>query len=307
MRVATHVYRAIILTVGQVMTFLRRSFLFVPGNNTRAIEKARSLASDAVIFDLEDAVAPARKVDARAQVADAIAAAGFANREILVRINGLTTEWGADDLSMVAKARPHGIVIPKVSDRETLIRTTHGLGDATSTQLWPMIETPLGVLEVRNLSAFARDSATRLAGFIVGTNDIARETGARQVPGRLPLLMSLSQCVFSAKAFGFCAIDGVYNNFKDFLGFEAECIQARDLGFDGKTLIHPDQIRACNASFTPSEREVNRARAIVLAFETESNRDSGAVQLNGEMIELLHLDMARRTIAAWHAPTLESD
>lgn len=287
------------------MTFLRRSFLYVPGSNERALEKVKSLRSDAIIFDLEDAVAPDNKASARSRVAEIVRTGGFANCEVLIRINDLTTPWSTEDLRMVAAVRPDGLVVPKVSDCHTIANITQQLTDSDRTQIWAMIETPLGVLEAYSIATFARRSSINFGGFIVGTNDISRETGALPVRGRLSLLMALSQCVFSAKAFGFCAIDGVYNNFKDAKGFEAECLQARELGFDGKTLIHPDQVHPCNAAFKPSEQELTRARAIIDAFAKEINRGAGAVQLDGEMIELLHLDMAKRVIASWNATSIE--
>jgi citrate lyase subunit beta/citryl-CoA lyase len=278
----------------------RRSFLFMPGSNARALEKARSLAADGFIFDLEDAVAPDAKAAARAQIADAVTSRGYGGREILVRINGLDTSWWLDDVGMVARAHPDGIVIPKLQSPDQLKAIADRLGDINADhaiRVWAMIETPLGVLHAEDIAAQARDFEMRLEGFIIGPNDIARETRMRMVTGRAPMLPALSNCIFAARAHGIDILDGVYNDFSDADGFARECTQAREMGFDGKTLIHPSQIEACNAAFTPAADEVSRAREILAAFEKPENAGRGAIQLNGQMVERLHMEMARRTVA----------
>jgi citrate lyase subunit beta / citryl-CoA lyase len=278
----------------------RRSFLFMPGSNARALEKARTLAADGFIFDLEDAVAPDLKQAARRQIADAVASRGYGKREILIRINGLDTSWWLEDVGMVAKAHPDGIVVPKVQNPDQLTAISDRLGDINADhaiRVWAMIETPLGVLRAEELAKQARDFEVRLEGFIIGPNDIARETRMRMVKGRSPMLPALSTCIFAARAHGIDILDGVYNDFSDADGFARECTQAREMGFDGKTLIHPSQIEACNAAFTPGADEVARAREILAAFEKPENAGKGAIQLGGQMVERLHMEMAKRTVA----------
>jgi citrate lyase subunit beta/citryl-CoA lyase len=278
----------------------RRSFLFMPGSNARALEKARTLAADGFIFDLEDAVAPDLKAMARQQIADAVISRGYGHREILVRINGLDTSWWLEDVGMVAKAHPDGIVIPKVQSPDQLKAIADRLGDINADhgiRVWAMIETPLGVLHAEDIAAQARDFEIRLEGFIIGPNDIARETRMRMVKGRAPMLPALANCIFAARAHGIDILDGVYNDFSDADGFARECAQAREMGFDGKTLIHPSQIDACNAAFTPAADEVARAREILAAFEKPENAGRGAIQLNGQMVERLHMEIAKRTVA----------
>jgi citrate lyase subunit beta/citryl-CoA lyase len=283
------------------MTFRpRRSVLYMPGSNARAIEKARTLPVDGVILDLEDSVAPDAKATARAQVRDAVAAGGFGAREVIIRINGLDTPWWLDDLDAVAKARPAALLVPKVSgpgplqdvaDRLVDISADHGI------QVWAMMETPLAMLNAREIAAAAKDVETRLAGFVLGTNDLAKETRARITPGRAPMLPWLMGCVAAARAYGLDILDGVFNDLDNPEGFARECAEARDMGFDGKTLIHPGQIAACNAAFSPAADEVAQAKKIIAAFELPENRDKGVVQLDGRMVERLHADTARRTVA----------
>jgi citrate lyase subunit beta/citryl-CoA lyase len=278
----------------------RRSLLFMPGSNPRALEKARTLPADGVILDLEDAVAPEAKAAARTQVAGTIAAGGFGPREVMVRINALDTPWWGDDLAMAAKANPDGIVVPKVSSVEDLALVTErlaGAGAPDRVKVWAMIETALSLLHVEALSATAQGAGSRLAGYIMGPNDIARETRIRMVPGRAPMLPFYTTCVLAAHAYGLEILDGPFSDFSDAAGFAAECAQSRDMGFDGKTLIHPSQIEACNAAFTPPPDEVAQARAIVAAFELPENRGRGAIQLGGRMVERLHAEIAKRTLA----------
>jgi citrate lyase subunit beta/citryl-CoA lyase len=278
----------------------RRSVLYMPGSNARAIEKARTLPADGVILDLEDAVAPEAKEQARQQVVDAVNAGGFGGREVFIRVNGLDTPWHADDLSAAAHARPDAILVPKVGSVATLERVGQRLLDMKTdlkTRVWAMIETPEAIFNINALAAEAHDSESRLAGFVMGTNDLAKETRARLVPGRGPMLSWLSRCLLAAHAHGIDILDGVYNNLSDLPGFEAECAQARDMGFDGKTLIHPNQIGPCNAVFSPSEDEVAEARKLIAAFDLPENRDKGVVKVGGRMVERMHAEMAHRTVA----------
>jgi citrate lyase subunit beta/citryl-CoA lyase len=278
----------------------RRSALYLPGSNVRALEKARTLPCDALILDLEDSIAPEAKPAARGQVMAAVAARGFGPREVIVRINGIETPWWLDDLAAAAKAHPDGILVPKVSKPTDLRTVADRLIDIAADhdiRLWAMIETLIGILNVAEIATTVQDVETRLAGFVIGTNDLARESRARQVPGRTPMLSWLADSVLAAHAFGIDILDGVYNDISDLEGFRRECDQGRDMGFDGKTLIHPSQIAPCNAAFSPSEAEVGQARKIMTAFDLPDNHGKGVVQIDGKMVERLHADMARRTVA----------
>jgi citrate lyase subunit beta / citryl-CoA lyase len=280
------------------MTRPRRSHLFMPGSNPRALEKAQNLPADGLILDLEDSVAPDAKAVARDQI-DAAIAKGFGKREILIRTNGLDTPWWSDDFAMAAKASPDGILVPKVSsveDLDTIGRRLAELGAAPTVKVWAMIETARAVLHAEELSAAARDPKTRLAGFVFGPNDISRETRIRMLPGRAAMIPMITHCILATRAHGLEILDGPYSDINNADGFATECAQGRDLGFDGKTLIHPSQIDACNAIFTPPEEEVARARKIIAAFELPENVSRGAIRLEGAMVERLHADMARRTI-----------
>ncbi len=277
----------------------RRSVLYMPGSNARALEKARELSCDAVIFDLEDAVAPDAKAKARELIVAALQEGGFGRREVLVRINGLDTGWWQDDLA-VAAAGPDAVLVPKVSTPEQLREVAKhlvGVKAETRVRLWAMMETPLAMLNARDIAAAALDPETRLSGFVMGTNDLAKDTRARILPGRAPMLPWLMNCVAAARAYGLDILDGVYNDIADTQGFAAECTQACDLGFDGKTLIHPQQIAPCNAAFSPSEDEITWSRKIIAAFELPENKGKGVIQVDGRMVEILHADMARRTVA----------
>ena len=278
----------------------RRSVLYMPGSNARALEKAREIAADALILDLEDAVAPDAKDLARNQVCDAVKAGGYGRRELVIRTNGLDTPWFDADLAAAAEAGPDAILIPKVSSPETLAEIGHrltGLWAKPETRVWAMIETPLAILDCERIARAAHEASTRLACFVLGTNDLAKETRARFVPGRAPMLPWLTTAILAARAHGLDVIDGVYNDLKDEAGFRAECEQGRDLGFDGKTLIHPGQVAVANAIFAPEEAELVRARAVIAAFEQPENADKGAIQLDGRMVERLHAEMARRVVA----------
>ena len=278
----------------------RRSVLYMPGSNARAMEKAKTLAVDGVILDLEDAVAPDAKADARRQVADAVGAGGFGQREVLVRVNAIDTPWFADDFDAAGAARPDAILVPKISTPKQIEMIGTRMLDTRAdphVRLWAMIETPDAIFNIRALAAEAKDSESRLAGFVIGTNDLAKETRARLVPGRAPMLPWLANCVLAAHSYGIDVLDGVYNDLADMQGFAAECAQGRDMGFDGKTLIHPNQIEACNVAFSPSAEETDQARKVIAAFDRPENKGKGVVQLDGRMVERMHADIARRTVA----------
>jgi citrate lyase subunit beta / citryl-CoA lyase len=277
----------------------RRSVLYMPGSNARALEKAKTLLADCLILDLEDAVAPDAKTTARQQVADAVTAGSFGSREVIVRINGLDTTWGADDLAAAVAARPDAILVPKVSSAAQLGAIGKHLTELRADQkirVWAMMETPLAMLNAATIAA-ARDATTRLAAFVMGTNDLAKETRAQIVPGRAPMLPWLMTCVAAARAHAIDILDGVYNNLTDMDGFARECTDAHAMGFDGKTLIHPNQIAPCNAAFSPSADEIAQAKEIIAAFALPENKGKGVVQLDGRMVERMHADTAQRTVA----------
>ena len=278
----------------------RRSLLFMPGSNARALEKAKTLAADGLILDLEDSVAPDAKARGRDQIAAAIAGKGFGAREIWVRTNSLDTIWWKDDIAMAAKANPDGILVPKIStagELDAIGARLAELGADPSIRVWAMIETARAVLDADRLAAASQDPKTRLAGFVFGPNDIARETRIRMLRGRAAMIPMITHCILAARAHGLEMFDGPYGDFSDKDGFAQECAQGRDLGFDGKTLIHPSQIAACNTIFTPPAEDVAEARRIVAAFALPENAARGAIQLDGRMVERLHADMAKRTIA----------
>jgi citrate lyase subunit beta/citryl-CoA lyase len=274
----------------------RRSVLYMPGANERALEKARDLPADALILDLEDAVAPDAKVEARARVCAAACSDGYGRREIAIRVNGLDTSWHADDLRAAAEAGPDAILVPKVSSAGEVhaIEAALEAADAPdTTAIWAMLETPQAVLSAAEIVA----ASERLAVLVMGTNDLAKELHAEQVAGRGPLLYGLSACIVATRAAGKVILDGVYNDIKDEAGFEAECVQGRQLGFDGKTLIHPSQLEPCNRVFAPSDDEIVQARRIIAAFEEAEAEGKGVVTVDGRMIENLHVDNARRALA----------
>jgi citrate lyase subunit beta/citryl-CoA lyase len=278
----------------------RRSVLYMPGSNARALEKAKSLPADALILDLEDAVAPDAKATARDQVCGAVKAGGYGPREIVIRINGLETPWGQTDLDAAAAAAPDAVLVPKVSSAADIARATGGLAKAgapATTQLWAMIETPLAILNLADIAAAAKAPGARLSCFVLGTNDLVKETRAELSDGRLGALYWLSAAVTAARAYGLDVLDGVYNTFKDADGFVRECQQGRVLGFDGKTLIHPDQIAPANATFAPAEAEVAWARKIIAAFAQPESAGKGVITVEGRMVEIMHAEMAQRTVA----------
>src|SRR3984957_19765631 len=278
----------------------RRSVLYMPGSNARALEKARELPADGLILNLEDAVAPEAKAQARGAIVNALKNGGFGDREVLVRINGLDTRWWVEDLDAVASVRPDAVLVPKVSDPgqlQDLAARIVDMGTDPHVRVWAMMETPLAMLNVGEIAAAALDSEIRLSGFVMGTNDLAKDTRARIVPGRQPMLPWLMNCVAAARAYGLDILDGVYNDLGDEKGFTEECRQAVDLGFDGKTLIHPKQIAPCNEAFSPSPEEVATARKMIAAFDLPENENKGVIQIDGRMVERLHAEMARRTVA----------
>jgi len=277
----------------------RRSVLYMPGSNPRAMEKARDLPADVLILDLEDSVAPDAKAQGRENIVKALAG-GFGEREVIVRINGLDTRWWADDLAAVVGSRPDAVLVPKISDPRQFQDIAAKLAELAAdpkVRVWAMMETPLAVLNAGAIAAAANDSKTRLAGFVMGTNDLAKDTRARLVPGRAPMLPWLMTCVAAARAYGLSVLDGVYNDLGNAEGFVAECKQALELGFDGKTLIHPRQIEPCNETFSPSPEEVALARKMIAAFDLPENANKGVIQIDGRMVERLHAEMARQTVA----------
>jgi citrate lyase subunit beta/citryl-CoA lyase len=274
----------------------RRSVLYMPGANERALEKAKGLPADALILDLEDAVAPDAKVEARARVCAAAASGDYGAKEIAIRVNGLDTEWHAADLLAVAEAGPAAVVVPKVNSAAEVHALETALevaGAPDHTKLWAMLETPIAMLHAEEIAT----ASERLAVLVMGTNDLAKELHAEHVPGRQPLLFGLSQCLLAARFAGKVILDGVYNDIKNEPGFEAECVQGRQLGFDGKTLIHPTQLEPCNKVFAPSEAEIEQARRIIAAFEAAEAAGKGVVTVDGRMIENMHVDNARRSLA----------
>ena len=278
----------------------RRSVLYMPGANERALEKAATLAADALILDLEDAVAPDAKADARERVCQAAASDRYTPREVTIRINGLGTAWHDDDLRAAAKAGPDGVLVPKVSSADD-VRAIEGAleraGAPDHTRIWAMLETPVAMLQAHDVCA----ASERLAVLVMGTNDLAKELQAEHVPGRQPLLGGLSLCLLAARATGKAILDGVYNDITDAEGFEAECRQGRELGFDGKTLIHPSQLEPCNRVFAPSAEEVEKATRIIEAFDEAQAEGRGVVTVDGRMVENLHVEQARRTLAQANA------
>jgi citrate lyase subunit beta/citryl-CoA lyase len=272
----------------------------MPGANARALEKAKTLPADALILDLEDAVAPDAKAQARTQVTDAVKAGGYGPREIVIRINGLDSPWGADDLKAAVAAGPDAILIPKAASGDDIARASAAMrqaGAGDTMQLWAMIETPIAILKADEIAGAARHAGSRLAVLVLGLNDLVKETGAALDGERTAGLYWLSAALTAARAYGLTILDGVCNNFRDMEGYAKECRHGRMLGFDGKTLIHPDQIALANEVFSPPAAEVDFARKILTAFDQPENKGKGVINLEGRMVELLHADIARRTVA----------
>ena len=274
----------------------RRSVLYMPGANTRALEKARSLPADALIFDLEDAVAPDAKEAARTNVVLAAQSKAYGKREIAIRCNGLATEWGAADIEAIATSGADAILVPKV---ESAAEVTHVVslldtaGAPPTLAVWAMIETPKAILRAEEIAG----SHPRLALFVMGTNDLVKDMRARHTPMRLPMVTALGLGMLAARAYGLTILDGVYNDIRDVEGFRAVCQQGLEMGFDGKTLIHPSQVEPCNEVFAPSAAELEMADKIVAAFKAAQAEGKGVVTVDGRMIENLHVEQAERALA----------
>ncbi|WP_162914188.1 HpcH/HpaI aldolase/citrate lyase family protein [Taklimakanibacter lacteus] len=282
----------------------RRSVLYMPGANDRALEKARSLPADALILDLEDSVAPEAKVQARDKVIAAVKGGGYGQREIVIRVNALDTPWGADDLKAAASVKADAILVPKVSrpgDMVSAAKLLKAQGAAAETRLWAMMETPLAILNARDIAGVAGDADNRFSCLVLGTNDLLKESRARALGDRFAIVPWLAASVLAARAYGLDVIDGVFNDFKDEPGFRAECEQGRTLGMDGKTLIHPSQIAPCNEIFSPSTEEVEWSRKVIQAFAFPEHKGKGVITVEGRMVERLHLVMAERVVAIWEA------
>ena len=274
----------------------RRSALYMPASNLRAIEKAKGLACDAVILDLEDAVAPEAKVEARERAAACVREGGFGRRELVVRVNGLDTQWGAEDLAAIAAAGPDAILVPKVNDAEDIAAYDAAIAHAPAhTRLWAMIETCAAVFALRDIARCARTS--RLTAFVMGLNDLAKEMGGRQTPDRAPHHAVLTLAVAAARTEGLLVLDSVCNDLDDPDVMEAVCRQGVEFGFDGKSLIHPNQIAICNRVFSPDPVEVTWARAVIAAFADPANAGRGALRVDGRLAERLHLAQAERLVA----------
>lgn len=274
----------------------RRSALYLPASNQKALAKARTLPADVVILDLEDAVAPDLKEEARAAAVAAVAEGGFGRRELVIRANALGTPWGAEDLAAISAVGPDAVLVPKVNSPEEVRAYDAALSAAPPrTRLWIMIETCACLPLLHQIAACGAD--TRLAGFVLGTNDLAKEMRAKPGPARTPFLPILTMAVAAARAHGLIVLDGVCNEFRDLDLFRAEAKQGLEFGFDGKTLIHPDQIAPCNEVFSPGAEEIAWAEAIDAAFALPENAGKGAIKVDGKMVELLHLEQAQRTLA----------
>ncbi len=274
----------------------RRSVLYMPGSNARALEKGRTLDADGLILDLEDAVSPGQKAEARAQVVAALAEGGYGHREILLRVNGLDTEWGEADIAAAAKSGADAVLLPKVESAETVQKAEAMLdaaGAPAELTLWCMMETPRGILRAESIA----DSTPRLAGFVMGTSDLAKDLHAAHTSLRLPLLTGLSTCLLAARAAGLAILDGVYLDLNDAEGFAASCQQGVELGFDGKTLIHPKQLEAANQAFAPSAEQVEFSRRIIEAHAAAEAEGKGVVLVDGKLIENLHVVAAHRLVA----------
>ncbi|NYG57551.1 citrate lyase subunit beta/citryl-CoA lyase [Nocardioides daedukensis] len=282
-----------------------RSVLYMPSSNAKALEKAKTLPIDGVIFDLEDAVAPDAKPDAREAAAAAAGSDDYGKRTLTIRVNGIGTEWHEADIIAASQAGPHAIVVPKVNSADEvkqLVAAMEKAGAPEHTKLWAMVETPVAILGALSIA----QASDRLGAFVLGTNDLVKELYAEHVPGRAPILPSLHTALLAGRAAGIAVIDGVYNNVKDIDGFLAECEQGRQMGFDGKTLIHPGQVEGANSAFAPSAQAVEDARGLIQAWE--DGKGAGVVTYNGKMVENLHVESAQRTLDIHEAITaLESE
>ncbi len=273
----------------------RRSMLYMPGSNARALEKARTLPADSLILDLEDAVAPDAKELARKQVCEAVAAGGFGMREVLIRVNALSTRWGYEDIAMASKSGADGLLLPKVESADAIrhMEAIMRANDAPeSMRIWAMMETPRSVLESQRIA----ESTPRMEGLVMGTSDLAKELDCAHTHERLPFMVSLGLCLLAARAAGLAILDGVYLDLNDEAGFESACKQGQDLGFDGKTLIHPKQVGPCNRVFTPKPQDVAWTRRIIEAHAAATARGEGVVVVDGRLVENLHVESARRVV-----------
>ncbi|EKE69059.1 MULTISPECIES: CoA ester lyase [Roseobacteraceae] len=275
--------------MSQVTNRPYRSALYIPGSKERALEKAKGLACDAILFDLEDAVAPDEKENARALLKATLAAGGYGNRAKIVRVNGFDTQWGRDDVAAFVGMDIDGILLPKVESAAMVDALAQAIPDVP---LWAMMETPLGMINAAEIAAHPR-----MAGFVMGTNDLAKELNTRFRADRLPMMGGLHLCLIAAKAYGIVALDGVYNAFKDEEGLKFECDQGRDMGFDGKTLIHPAQLDVANTAFAPTDAEIDLAKRQIEAFEAAEAAGEGVAVVDGKIVENLHIVTARATLA----------
>lgn len=285
----------------------RRSVLYMPGSNARALEKARTLAADGLILDLEDAVAPDAKEEARRQVCEAVKAGGYGGRELLVRVNGLSTPWGQADVAAAASCGAHAILIPKVESADT-VRQVEAImvanGAPADMAIWCMMETPRGILKAEEIAG----ASPRMGGFVMGTSDLAKDLHCAHTPMRLPMITSLGLCLLAARAWNLAVLDGVYLDLNDDAGFEASCVQGLELGFDGKTLIHPKTIETANRVFAPSEKELAWSKTIIAAHAEAAAAGKGVVVVEGKLIENLHVENAKRIVAlADQIAALEGD
>jgi len=279
----------------------RRSLLYMPALNARALEKARTLPVDGLIIDLEDSVAPEAKAQARAQMQDGVQEGGYGAREVIVRVNAPGSDWVDEDFEAVAKAVPDAVLVPKINtaqDIEAIFSTLDAMGAPETLRIWAMIETPAAIINAPEIGAVVQDPANRLEAWVMGTNDLAKDIGCALEPFEPPLVVALSRAILAARACGLVILDGVYNDIADLTGFAKACQAARNMGFDGKTLIHPKQIEPCNEAFSPSKSEISAARAIIAAFELAENQGKGVIMLEGAMVERLHLAQALKVITA---------
>lgn len=278
---------------------LRRSVLYMPGSNRRALEKAKTLPADSLILDLEDAVSNEEKDIAREQVCAAVKSGGYGYRELVIRVNAPQTPWGEKDLRAAIEAKPDAILMPKVSSPavlESIADHLEALDAPESVAIWAMIETPAAILNIAEIAKAKRDRRTRLSCFVLGTNDLAKDTWAQLVRGRVPMLPWIMFALAAARSEGLTILDGVWNDIADTEGCREECRQARDLGFDGKTLIHPNQLEPANTSFAPTEEEVRRARLVIEAFDQPEHARRAAIKVEGRMYERQHIGMATRAV-----------
>jgi citrate lyase subunit beta/citryl-CoA lyase len=273
----------------------RRSVLYMPGSNVRALEKAKTLLADGLILDLEDAVAPDAKQQARKQVCDAVKGGGYGMRELIIRVNGLATPWGYEDIAAASRSGCHALLLPKVESADAIrhmeaIMRANGAPDDMA--IWAMMETPRSVLASEQIAA----STPRMQCFVMGTSDLAKELDCAHTRERLPFITSLGLCLLAARAYGLAILDGVYLDLKDDAGFEFACLQGAEMGFDGKTLIHPNQLAVCNKVFTPRPEDVEWSRKIIAAHADAAARGEGVAVVDGKLIENLHVESAKRLV-----------